>query len=314
MPNIIKFPDNAASNYNRGQNGVFGLHPAMTPKYAVNAGLRDAEYRDSLARMFLSLSGASAQVKQAYLKSVAGLGDDVLALAKVLIGSMAGPHGGTGFIDFILSQVQEQFQEKYQVSEVLGDSYVAYFFGQAAPVFSYSGFLINSFQDDQRIGMALAYQHLLRGTQCARRGSLLRLRYDSVIVSGTVLNMSQAINAENEVAVPFSFQMLVKEYIVAVKPALATTKVQTSFFDSTEETDIGGVQTARVRTTMFVPDRLAAASVVGQDTAQVPTADPNAPRQTNLENKAQMPQTTPLSDVRGTPAGAVQIPANVRFS
>lgn len=314
MPNIIKFPDNATSNYNRGQNGVFGLHPAMTPKYAVNAGLRDAEYRDSLARMFLSLSGASTQVKQAYLKSVAGLGDDVLALAKVLIGSMTGPHGGTGFIDFILGQVQEQFQEKYQVSEVLGDNYVAYFFGQAAPVFSYSGYLINSFQDDQRIGMALAYQHLLRGTQCARRGSLLRLRYDSVIVSGTVLNMSQAINAENEVAVPFSFQMLVKEYIIAVKPALATTKVQTSFFDGTEETNIGGVQTERVRTTMFVPDRLAASSVVGQDAGQVPTADPNASRQTNLENKAQTPQTTPLADVRGTPTAAAQIPANVSFA
>ena len=81
MPNITPiagspmYEDNTTGNYNRGQNGVYGLHPAMTPKYAVNAGLRDAEYRDSMARMFLSLAGAAPNVKEAYIASLKGLGD-----------------------------------------------------------------------------------------------------------------------------------------------------------------------------------------------------------------------------------------------
>ena len=298
--NFTQFKENISANYNRGQQGVFALHPTMTPKYAVNVGNRDAEYRDTLARMFLSLSGTSADVKRAYLRSLPP--DDVTqALAKVLIGDMSGPHGGTGFIDFLLAQVQEQWQEKVQISEVLSDNYVAYFFGQAPPVFTYSGMLINSFQDDQRVGMAVAYQNLIRGTQCARRGSLLRLRYDSVIVSGTILSMGQVLNAENELAVPFNFQLLVKSYLIAIKPILATTKVETRFDAGTQLDNIGTAQDTRVRTAVFVPDRIAANSVIGKDQTTVPTDNPNATQQQNIETKAQNSQTTsPTDDIYGT--------------
>lgn len=293
---FTKFQENIgpASRYNAGQQGVFGLHPAMTPKYAVNKGNRDNEFRDSMARMFLSLSGASTSVKRAYLRSLQGLGADVVALAKVLIGAQTGPNGGTGFIDFFLAQVQEQYNEKMQVSEVLSDNYVAYFFGQQPPVFTFSGTLLNSFQDDQRIGMGIAYQQLLRGTQCARRGSLLRIRYDAVIVSGTVINMSQVLNADNEVAVPFNFQMLVKQYLIALNPALATTKVETRFDAGTQLDNVGSIQDVRVRTSLFVPDRLAANSVLGADQTQIPT------NKSVEDQAAQSNAPTPTADILGT--------------
>ena len=197
--------------YNARQNGVFALHPLATPKYAKNVGARDAEFRDTLARLYISLADASDEVRAAYLKSLPP-DEATQGLAKVLLG--ADSQGGTGFIDFFLTQASEQFQEIMQVDKVLSDDYVAFFYGQQPPVFQYSGVLLNSMQDDQRTGFAKAYQLMLRGTQMARRGTLARLRYDSVIVSGVLTAHSQQLNADNEMAVPFSFSFLVKEYVL----------------------------------------------------------------------------------------------------
>lgn len=195
---------------NQGQQGVFGAYPLATPKYAFNEGGRDSEFKETLARMYVSLSGVSGETKQAYVNSIPQ--GQVRGLAKVLAGTSDG--SGTGFIDFFLQQVNESFQESVQVDKVLGDNYVAFYFGQEPPVFQYSGSLLNSQQDDQRSGFYLAYQHLVRGSMLARRNQLLRLRYDSVIVSGYIQSMSQSLNAENEMIVPFNFTLLVKEYLV----------------------------------------------------------------------------------------------------
>jgi hypothetical protein len=161
--------------------------------------------------MYVSLGDAKDGAINDYLSSLPP-DEETQALARVLTGD--GLSGGTGFVDFFLQQVQEGFQEVVQIDKVLGDNYVAFYFGQEPPVFQYSGTLLNSQQDDQRTGFARAYLSLLRGTQMARRGTLLRLRYDSVIVSGTLNSMSQSMNAENEMAVPFAFSLLVKEYLI----------------------------------------------------------------------------------------------------
>ena len=245
--------DNKSGDYNRGQQGVYALHPLSTPKYADNIGSRDAEFRETLARMYISLSGAAPGTKTAYLKS---LPDDrrVQALAKVLTKDTVG--GNVGFIDFFLQQADESFTEKLQVDEVLSDNYVAFYFGQEPPVFQYSGTLLNSQQDDQTTGFALAYQHLLRGTSLAKRGALLRLRYDNRIVTGTINRMQTSLHAENELAVPFSFTMLVKEYVL-LKSNLDYVKVspeqfvqlQSAFTDEAGIlTNVGGAVDTRVRT------------------------------------------------------------------
>ena len=225
-----KFPPLNKDPY-QGQTGQFSSDPVMTPKYAKNLGQRDPEFRESMARMFVSISqsGDPDSAKQNFL---AGLPEgSTKELAKILIGANAGGSGGTGFIDFLLQRVDEQVQEKVQITETLGDNYVAFFFGQQPPVFTYSGTLFNSKQDDQRLGMMQLYQAILRGTQLARRKALMRLRYDSVIVSGTLMNMNQTLMAENELAIPFSFQLLVKSYYIFEQPDLTTitTKVQTPF-------------------------------------------------------------------------------------
>lgn len=290
------FDENEEGQYNRHQHGVFGLHPLSTPKYAVNKGLRDNEFKESLARMYISLAGIDEAAKQAYLKSLPG-DARVQALAKVFTSS--GQKNQTGFVDFFLQQINETFVESRQVDKVLGDNYVAFYFGQEPPVFQYSGSLLNSQQDDQRTGFALAYQHLIRGSRLAQRGALLRLRYDSVIVSGTIDSHSQILNAENELIVPFNFTMLVKEYVIIQQPRFQRlsqrdyVQLSTSFADFKKLGSIGVSQDVRVRSTMLTPSQLAAESSAGQeeriiadqpDSTPLTTLDAEAKEVTSLES------------------------------
>ncbi len=255
------------SRYNPRQQGVFGLHPLATPKYARNRGLRDAEFRDSLARIYISLADASDTVRSAYLASLPG-DQATQSLAKVLLGANA--QGGTGFVDFFLTSAQEQFQEIMQVDKVLSDDYVAFFYGTNPPVFQYSGMLLNSMQDDQRSGFARAYLQMLRGTQLARRGALARLRYDSVIVSGVLTAHSQTINAEMEMAVPFSFSFLVKEYVILNNPQFVRTSPADYVKLAADSAiaalaPVGTASDTRVRTTAVTPPTPVGVSSAGSD-------------------------------------------------
>src|SRR3972149_5021833 len=123
--------------YNPGQQGVFGANPLMTPKYARNSGLRDAEYRETMARLYISLADVGRQAIDNYLATLPD--QQTKALAQVLGASNAKGSAGTGFIDFFLTSAQESFQEVMQVDKVLADDYVAFFYGQSPPVFQYSG-------------------------------------------------------------------------------------------------------------------------------------------------------------------------------
>jgi hypothetical protein len=251
--------------YNPKQQGVFALNPLATPKYARNRGVRDAEFRDTVARIYVSLADASPTTQAAYLAS---LPQEAKVLAQVLLGNNS--HGASGFIDFILTQAVETTQEVVQCEKVVGDDYVAFFFGQAPPTFQYSGYLLNSLQDDQRIGFAIAYQQLLRGTQLARRGALARLRYDGVIVSGTMTTHQQTLNADNEMAVPFSFSFLVKEMRIVPSPLFTrnTTAAYVQLATDTAVSNLGPVGSpsdVRVRSTMVLPPDLAAVGAPGQD-------------------------------------------------
>lgn len=255
----------ASNQYNPRQQGVFALNPLATPKYARNRGLRDAEFRDTLARIYISLADASDAVRSAYLASLPG-DQATQALAKVLLGGNS--KGGSGFIDFFLTQANEPFQEIVQVEKVLADDYVAFFYGQQPPQFQYSGMLLNSMQDDQRSGFARAYQQMLRGTQLAKRGALARLRYDSVIVSGVMMAHQQTLTAENEMIVPFSFTFLVKEYVILNNPLFTKTSPEDYVKIVADAAvaalgPVGTVTDARVRTAAITTPSPSAVSTAG---------------------------------------------------
>jgi len=189
------------------RKGVFAQYPATTPKYHTGNTYPSLEY---MARLFIPLPSPAAH--KAFLATV--LDKNAIALAKALATTGRSENFGAGCIDFLLQQVQESYQEKYEAVDVLSDNYVSYFYGQQPPLFQYAGTLLNSRQDDWRAAFTVMYQEILRGTKMARRKVVATLAYDDVMVTGVLVNMSQTLTADMELAAPFVFQLLVKRYDV----------------------------------------------------------------------------------------------------
>ena len=207
------------------RQGVYARHPAMTPKYA-----RGLEY---MARFMVPFSANDAGLKARndYIQAVPRSATELaMTLATVSsenpkwrtegmagaapAGKPGGVAGGYGYIDFLLQQVQESYQEKIQIVDVLSDNYVSYCFGQNPPVFNYTGLLYNSLQDDWRAAFTVLYQEMLRATKLARQKQVVILSYDDVFVTGVLISMSQTLVAETQIAAAFNFSMLVKRYDV----------------------------------------------------------------------------------------------------
>lgn len=216
----------------RGAGGVFAkILQGATPKYAVNNGARTDLFRDTMARMYVRIDAAEMDL---FLGSV---GDSHTRdqLTRRLVGDPTPPQqrpnantgnapnqraqritraDTNGYLDFFIQTVQMSVQEKVQVSETLSDNYVAYAFGQAPPVWNFSGSLLNSVQDDQASNMYRLYTEILRATQLARRQKSLSISFDSYVVNGVMMNMNLGVNSGNELLVPFSFQLLVKRVFI----------------------------------------------------------------------------------------------------
>ena len=195
--------------------GAFGNNPGSTSKTARNAGRRDAENRDTMARLFIEIP---SKRQEDFLASVP---PESKELARVLMsGTGTGGSAGTGFFDFLLTNTQENFSEKAQIIDTLTDNYVLYFGGREPTMAAFNGILLNTYQDDQRVWFLRAYSSILRGTQLATRNLIARLRYDSFLASGYLLNLSMGLDSDTEItASRFSFQMVVKRLQV-VSPAV----------------------------------------------------------------------------------------------
>jgi hypothetical protein len=199
---------NLAANATTGRPadalGQFAAQPFLSPKYARHRQNRNHEFEDTMARMFIKVA------PDLYEQFLASLDDaETRAIAEVLAGDDV-KQGGHGYIDFLLQNANHNFEEKFQVAETLADSYVAFFFGHAPPMFQYSGTLFNSYQDDWTMRMFRIFRDLARGTQLARRGLILRLKYDSMIVAGAMTNFQWTTTAGAQTYTPFSFNLLVK--------------------------------------------------------------------------------------------------------
>lgn len=192
--------------------GVFSAHPASTPKYRAEPQAGGAA--ETMARLFVPMPNGPSRWK--FIQSIWEREARNLAKNLTTYGDqkpVMGNNGtGLGYVDFLLQNVQESYQEKAQISEVLSDNYVVYYFGSRPPVFQYSGKLLNTYQDDWRSAFTLLYRSVMRGTQLSRRKALISIAYDNVVVTGTMMSMSQGLNAEIEMAADFNFTLLVKRY------------------------------------------------------------------------------------------------------
>lgn len=213
IQNTVRPPQRApTTNLARGGRGVFAANlQGATAKY-IRGRPREVMQKSTMARMFVRVDSSELRL---FRDSV---GDPQVAdrLLNSLIGDPAAPtqRGNnvtlSGYMDFLLTGVTQSLSETVQISPTLADNYVAYFFGQQPPVWQYQGVFINTVQDDQASNFYRLYLHVLRGTQLARRQKIISLKYDSFIVAGAMMNLQTSLMAANEIAVPFTFQLLVK--------------------------------------------------------------------------------------------------------
>ena len=174
----------------------------------------------------------------------------IAAMAKLGISDPNGddPYGGNfstyktalqsgAYINFFLQTVTEPFNEIMQVSEVLGDTHVAYFYGQSAPIFSFVGVVLNTEYDRWMSGLHSVYMHGLRGSVLAKRGALATVEYGSVRIRGAMTTLVQSMQAMDETAVQFHFQVLVQDYTELDSDTTAITAVDSAFADVSDDSN-----------------------------------------------------------------------------
>jgi len=206
--------------------GIHGTAPRSTPKYLRKINIDKARRRDladdlyTTARLFIDLNDKR---RDAFIIS---LPQELAEAATALTTS--------GYVDFFLTSVAENYSEKVLVSQTLSDAYAVYFSGQAPPTLSVSGLLMNSLEDEWRIMLTRLYQHALRGTMLARNQTSVHLKYDDQIVSGFVTDFRTMMQAEMQVKADFAFNMLVRKVTYLPTINYSTTKVPSAFFSDSE--------------------------------------------------------------------------------
>ncbi|MDQ1335803.1 MAG: hypothetical protein QG552_2753, partial [Thermodesulfobacteriota bacterium] len=113
---------------------------------------------------------------------------------------------------FILKNVQESFSERSQIVETFGEDFAVFFTGEAPKIFTFNGTLINDAYRMWKSNIVAAYSELLRGSKLAQNKLKVEIVYDYVVVEGYILNLVCQTESEDDVNVPFSFNLLVTRY------------------------------------------------------------------------------------------------------
>lgn len=125
--------------------------------------------------------------------------------------SLSGQQMTTSWTNFIVQTVQEQRQEKQQIVETFGDSYI-FFFGESPRILQVQGFLINSADFNWRAEFWENYERYFRGTRLVERSARLYFIYDDIITEGYLLGANATDNSENNNLINFSFSIYVTGY------------------------------------------------------------------------------------------------------
>ena len=203
--------------------GVYAAHPAGTPKY--NPSNTTAAAYESQARLYIEVP--SEEIAAAIIDVMPS--EEARAYAQAVI-QVTGSDSRRVYLDFLLQNIQESTQEKVQVSEVLSDAYVAYFFGRKARMYNFQGTLINTAQDNWYDAWHILYNNLLRGTRLADIGFPVTIAYDWRRVTGYLVSSSSSLDANVETSVNFNFQVLVQT-VDTLRPVNAPGPTPIEVFD-----------------------------------------------------------------------------------
>jgi len=112
---------------------------------------------------------------------------------------------------FLLQNIREAFQEKFQISETFGEP-IVFFFSERQKIFQFSGILFDSSNWSWKEKFIDNYERHLRGTAAVESGAVAVLTTHTAIFRGFILSCGIAQN-ETYGMVAFDFTMFVKDRI-----------------------------------------------------------------------------------------------------
>lgn len=179
--------------------GVHAQYPASYPKYSLDNTLQGA--LETGFRLFLPVSS---------LLRANPRDKDIL---KPLINNQ--------YIEMIVTQVQEQFNERVEVKNLVNGAFATYYYGTAPPQFSFAGHLLNDFQDDWRNKMLRLYSRYIRGTNLSKVGRQVVVSYADIVVTGECTSLTTGLTGEGETHGTFNLSMIVHRMSVKRSPLVS---------------------------------------------------------------------------------------------
>ena len=144
------------------------------------------------------------------------------------------------------------------------------------------------------------YTQILRATQMARRQKSLSMSFDSYVVNGTMVNLSMGLASNNELVVPFSFQLLVKRVAITnYTQGWVPTRANTPFAADLNAIAYDGRprnEGALVRIAARIPPGTEQITPTPQT-----QADPRTQNASGVDNGTAPPNFTPAAPVTTTP-------------
>lgn len=186
---------------------LFTARPRYVPNTKKNLYWDSLATRGTHARIKL-LTDSSQAAK--YKTQSGSRGNNALVGENSPASIAASSDSSLGYDSFLITSVSCAIEEKMQVTEVLGDGEVAYFFGRQPIQMRFSGMIVDSPDNNWFATWLGMYSDFLRGTQLAQNYELVRLVLPNMVLTGTIFGTSFEQESNSDVAVSFSFSFLVK--------------------------------------------------------------------------------------------------------
>ncbi len=131
-------------------------------------------------------------------------------------GMIMGPSGSNrastcNYSNFLVQSVVEQRQEKQQIVETFGDTYI-FFYGESPRITQVSGFLLNSKDFNWRAEWWENYERYFRGTRLVENGARIYFIYDDLIIEGYMLTAQTVDETAQHPLLQLQFTMFVTGY------------------------------------------------------------------------------------------------------
>ena len=183
---------------------------SQTPKYS-----QDSSQQNTMARFYIGKTLVDA-MESFY---------SMQASSSVVLNALSDKN--KGYFDFLLTNISESVQDRYQLSETMGENFVVFGFNSAPVILTCTGVLKNTVEDDWQVrfldffkrmsgvsALAKFYQNAAPGSHSSSSvENFVKFVYNKQAVRGALLNVSHSLTATNEMDVAFSFSFLVTQVI-----------------------------------------------------------------------------------------------------